>query len=275
MDIKAKNVSFRSSELLDKLHQANELCFGIDRALKLLSNSNRQAVIRLLADMTKRGLLMRVMEGTYFIIPYDRDAETFMPDWHLLAQYLVRDAKYYIGYFSALQIYSLTTQPSLKEQIVVDRQIKPSILKVKDIPFQFIYHNKKHFFGGEKKWIDSYNKVICSSLEKTIIDCLFKPDYAGGIIEIVKAINKAKDKIDYNMLFLYAKKFHSQAAIKRLGFLLELLKIQHPVIAKLQRLRTNSFELLEPSHPKKGKTNFRWAIQQNIDTDSIISPLYT
>jgi len=51
-----------------------------------------------------------------------------MPDWHLLSQYLVGDAEYYIGYFSALQIHSLTTQPHLKEQIVVNKQIKPSNL---------------------------------------------------------------------------------------------------------------------------------------------------
>ena len=111
---------------------------------------------------------------------------------------LVGDSNYYIGYFSALQILSLTTQPALTEQIVVNKQIKPSTLKIKNIPFQFIYHNEEHFFGQKKTWIDSYNKVIASDLEKTLIDCLFKPHYAGGITEITKAIYKSKDKIDFD-----------------------------------------------------------------------------
>ncbi len=63
------------------------------------------------------------------------------------------------------------------------------------MPFQFIYHNEKHFFGTKKIWIDNFNKVVCSDLEKTIIDCLFKPDYAGGIVEIARAIYIFRDKI--------------------------------------------------------------------------------
>ena len=225
--------------------------------------------------MTKRGLLMRIKEGLYYVIPYEQDPKKFMPDWHFLSQYLVGDAEYYIGYFSALQIHSLTTQPNLKEQIVVNKQIKPSSLIVKEIPFQFIFHNEKHFFGNKKMWIDSFNRVQCSDLEKTIIDCLFKPEYAGGITEIVKAIYKVKDKIDYSKIVQYAKRFDSQAVIKRLGFLFELLEIKNSKIDELQKLRTNSIILLEPSYSKEGKTISRWAIQQNIDTESILSPIYT
>jgi len=225
--------------------------------------------------MTKRGLLMRVKEGLYYVIPFEQDPKTFMPDWHLLSQYLVSGAEYYIDYFSALQIHSLTTQPNLREQIVVNKQIKPSTLFVKEIPFQFIYHNEKHFFGNKKMWIDSFNRVQCSNLEKTIIDCLFKPEYAGGVTEIAKAIYKIKDKIDYSKILQYTKHFNSQAVIKRLGFLFELLEIKHVIIDELQKLRTNSIVLLEPSYLKEGKTISRWAIQQNIDTESILLPIYS
>jgi len=275
MSIKNKNISFQANALLSNLFENKKVCFGIDTAYKILSNSSQDAVKKLLSDMTKRGLLMRVKEGLYFIIPYEQDPKTFMPDWHLLAQYLVGDAEYYIGYFSALQIHSLTTQPNLKEQIVVNKQIKPSTLFVKKIPFQFIYHNEKHFFGNKKTWIDSFNRAQCSDLEKTIIDCLFKPEYAGGITEIVKAIYKIKDKIDYSKILQYLKRFDSQAVIKRLGFLFESLEIKNSEIDEMQKLQTDSIVLLEPSFPKEGKTTSRWAIRQNIDTDSILLPIYS
>ncbi len=275
MTIKDKILSHSVAFLLDKLNGQNQKCFTIDEAYGLLSDSSKDSVKRMLSNMAKRGLLMRVKDGLYYVIPFEQDPETFMPDWHLLSQYLVGDAEYYIGYFSALQIHSLTTQPNLKEQIVVNKQIKPSTLLIKGVPFQFIYHNEEHFFGNKKTWIDSFNKVQCSDLEKTLIDCLFKPQYAGGITEIAKAIHKSKDKIDYPKLLDYAKRFNSQAVIKRLGFLLELLEIQNPIIDKLQKLRTNSFALLEPSYPKEGKTIFRWAIQQNIDNNSVLSPIYS
>jgi len=270
-----KYISTRSGTLLSYLNGQNITCFDYSLANKALPNSKASAIRELLSDMTKRGLLMRLKEGVYHIIPYEHNAEIFMPEWHLIAEHLVNDAKHYIGYYSALQVHNLITQPSLKEQIVVSKQLRPSEIKVKDIPFQFIYHNKKHFFGAKKIWIDSFNKAMCSDLEKTIIDCLFKPDYAGGIVEIARAIYMSKEKIKYNILLEYAKNFDSQAVIKRLGFLLEILEINTNIIDELQKLKTSSYITLDTELPKTGKRINRWSIQQNLDTETIKSAIYT
>ncbi len=273
--MKNKYISTQSNELLSYFNGQNKNCFDYSLAYKALPDSKASAVRELLSDMTKRGLLMRLKEGVYYIIPYEQNAETFMPDWHLIAEHLVNNAKNYIGYYSALQIHNLITQPSLKEQIVVSKQIRPAEIKIKDVPFQFIYHNEKHFFGEKKIWIDSYNKVLCSDLEKTIIDCLFKPDYAGGIVEVAKAIYTSKDKIKYDILLEYVKKFDSQAVIKRLGFLLEMLNINTKIIDDLLNLKTASYVLLDTELPKTGKRNSRWSIQQNLETETIKSAIYT
>lgn len=273
--MKNKYISTQSNELLSYFNGQNRNCFDYSLTYKALPDSKASTVRELVSDMTKRGLLMRMKEGVYYIIPYEQNAETFMPDWHLIAEHLVNDAKHYIGYYSALQIHNLITQPSLKEQIVVSKQIRPSEIKIKEVPFQFIYHNEKHFFGAKKIWIDSFNKVLCSDLEKTFIDCLFKPDYAGGIVEVARAIYTSKDKIKYDTLLEYAKMFDSQAVIKRLGFLLEMLDISTKIIADLQKLKTASYVLLDTELPKTGKRNSRWSIQQNLETETIKSAIYT
>ena len=273
--MKNKYISKQSNELLSYFNGKNKACFGYSEAFKAMPESKESTLRELLSDMTKRGLLMRLKDGVYCIIPYESNAETFMPDWHLLAEHLVNNSQYYIGYYSALQIHNLITQPSLKEQIVVSKQIRPSEIKIKNIPFQFIYHNDKHFFGAKKIWIDSFNKVLCSDLEKTFIDCLFKPDYAGGIVEVARAIYISKDKIKYDRLLDYVKKFDSQAVIKRLGFLLEILDINAKIIDDLQKLKTASYIVLDTELPKAGKRNSRWSIQQNLETDTIKSAIYT
>lgn len=270
-----KYISKQSNEILTFFNEHDSHCFDYELAKMALPKSNDSALRELLSDMTRRGLLMRVKRGLYYIIPYEQDAETFMPDWHLLAEYLVQDAKYYIGYYSALQVHNLITQPSLKEQIVVSRQVRPSTIKVKEVPFQFIYHNEKHFFGTKKMWIDNFNQVVCSDLEKTIIDCLFKPDYAGGIVEIARAIYTTRDKIKYSILLGYAERFNSQAVIKRLGFILEILQIETNITEDLQRLKTNSVVLLDTELPKSGKIKTRWSIQQNIEMETIKTAIYT
>ena len=116
---------------------------------------------------------------------------------------------------------------------------------------------------------------MCSDLEKTFIDCLFKPDYAGGIVEVARAIYTSKDKIKYDILLEYSKKFHSQAVIKRLGFLLEMLEINTKIIDDLQQMKKASYILLDTELPKTGKRISRWSIQQNLETETITSAIYT
>lgn len=270
-----KYISKQSNEILTFFNEQDRHCFDYELAKTALPKSNDSALRELLSDMTRRGLLMRVKRGLYYVIPYEQDAETFMPDWHLLAEHLVQNAKYYIGYYSALQVHNLITQPSLKEQIVVSKQIRPSTIKIKEVPFQFIYHNEKHFFGTKKIWIDNYNKVICSDLEKTIIDCLFKPDYSGGIVEIARAIYVSRERIKFNVLLEYAIRFNSQAVVKRLGFILEILKINTNIIEDLQKLKTSSVVLLDTELPKIGKIKTKWSIQQNIELETIKTAIYT
>ncbi len=271
----SKNISTKSNQVLTFFYGQNKNCFDFNDAIKALPKSKEGTLRELLSDMTKRGLLMRLKNGVYYIIPHQADAKTFMPDWHLITNYLVNKAPHYIGYYSALQIHNLITQPSLKEQIVVSTQVKPSKIQIKNVQFQFIYHNEKHFFGTQKIWIDSYTKVICSDLEKTIIDCLFKPEYAGGIVEIAKAIYTSKDKIKFKKLLDYAILFDSQAVIKRLGFLLEILNIKTPIIEDLKKLKSASYIALDTELPKLGKHISRWSIMQNLETETIQSAIYS
>ena len=273
--MKHKFISTQSGELLASFNEQGRSCFSYEEALKTLTDSKDGAIRELLSDMTRRGLLMRLKEKLYYIIPYEQDAASFVPDWHLIAECLVSGAEHYIGYYSALQIHGFITQPSLKEQIVVAKQIRPSEIKIKNVHFQFVYHNEKHFFGAKKIWIDSFNKVSCSDLEKTFIDCLFKPDYAGGIVETAKAIYASRDKIKWDKLLDYAIKFDSQAVIKRLGFILEMLGIGQEITDDLQKIRSASYAILDTELPPTGKRISRWSIQQNLETETIKSAIYT
>ncbi|HTR30290.1 MAG TPA: type IV toxin-antitoxin system AbiEi family antitoxin [Puia sp.] len=275
MDTRYKTLSSKSAQVLKHFNGLNRRSFTIDEVYSTLKTSSKDAVKKLMRDMIKRGLLLRLKEGIYWIIPYEQDPETYFPNWHLIAQYLVGDAGHYIGYYSAMEIHNLITQPSLVERIVVNQQIKPSILTVHGIKFQFIYHNANHFFGSKNIWIDSFNRVSCSDLEKTFVDSLFKPDYSGGITEIAKALYKSKDKIDYQRLYQYCEKFKAQSVIKRLGFLLDLLEIRNPISTSLQKIKSNSFILLEPSYEKKGRWVNKWHILQNMEATDITSSIFT
>jgi Predicted transcriptional regulator len=268
-----KTLKDTSAKLLTELNSADKKYFSSSDAQGILSKSSPLAVNQLLRKMVNRGLLMRIKEGLYHIIPYDQNPEEYQPDWHITASHLFKPSNYYIGYYSALSIHNLITQPALKEQIVTAQQNSKKSIFIKNIEYEFIYHNGDHFFGIKNVWVDNFNKVQCSDIEKTFIDCLFMPEYGGGIVEIAKAIYKVKDSIDYPKLYQYTKQFQSQAVIKRLGYLLEFLEIENEIIFLLLADRTNSFVPLDPTLPKAGKILTRWSIQINIDNETIKSAL--
>jgi len=263
-----KNISTLSSRILTEMNTLGKAWFTVSELYALLPDLSEGSLCVHVKRMADKGLLMRIQEGLYYIIPFEQDSETFMPDWHLLAEPLA-GKEHYIGYYSALQIHGLITQPSLKEQIVVKKQKKPSETTVHGVNFQFIYHNEKHYFGYQNEWIDSFNKVRCSDIEKTLIDCLYKPEYAGGIVEVAKALFEARKRIKFETLLDYGVRFDSQAILKRLGYLLELMEIDSPIIEELRRLRSSSVSLLDTEAPKIGKVLTRWNIMQNVDADTI------
>jgi predicted transcriptional regulator of viral defense system len=266
--MKYKNITALSSKILTEMNEQGKAWFSLSEAYSMfpdLPAGNLRVQIKRMVD---GGLLLRVCEGVYYVIPFEQVSDNYMPDWHLLAEPLT-GGRHYVGYYSALQIHGLVTQPSLKEQIVVDRQHKPSENEIRGVKFQFIFHNKKRFFGYGEQWISSFDKVMCSDVEKTIIDCLRKPEYAGGIPEIAKALFTAREQMDYALLLEYATKFGSQAVIKRLGYLLELMGIDTLITEKLMAMRSSSVSLLDTEAPRSGKTLTRWNIVQNIEANTI------
>ena len=204
--MKYKVVTNKTAKFLSHFHRRKKTFFTFQQAQQELKTASQPYVSNFLNELIERELLMRLKNGLYHLIPYETPANEYFPDWNLIAPHLVRGNNYYIGYNSALVIHDINSQPFLGEQVVVDKQIRPSIEKIHGIKFRFIYHNPGHFFGFEKTWVIDHDWVYCSDVEKTIIDCLFQPQYAGGIVEVSNAICNAnyRKKLDYKKLLTHA-----------------------------------------------------------------------
>lgn len=269
-----KHISYRSAELLNSLNKSEKAFFTLNEAMNILSLSEPTAVRRLLGDMVKRGLLLRLKDGLYLVIPYDKDPSQYFPNWHLAAEAIAEPHNYYIGFYSALDIHGLITQPSLIEQIVTEKQIIPKHREIKKVKFEFITMGKR-FFGYKKTWIDDFNKVNCSELEKTILDCLYMPVASNGIVEIIKAIYAGVKKLDQEKLLNYLKRFNSQAVNKRLGFILQNIDELKELRNEIAHGITSSYTILDPSIPGTGKHYSQWKIIDNIDISQALKSVGT
>ncbi len=265
-----------SWDIIKRFSSDYQDCFSYQDVVKEYSNKDTIYLSKVLSGMIDKGMLIKLGRGIYHIVPISADAKNYTPDWHLVAKYIMKGKKYYIGYYSAMQIHNLITQPSLKEIIVINHRVTPSLKNIQGIEFQFVTHTSQRFFAFEKTWINDHEKVMVSDLEKTIVDAVTRPHLSGGMIEVGKAIYETRDKVSLDKLFKYLDQNGSLAAIKRYLFICDLVDIKWTSYHEglLPKIRT-SFSLLDTSAPDQGSKNSKFGLKINLEIDTIKDSIYT
>jgi predicted transcriptional regulator of viral defense system len=116
-----------------------------------------------------------------------------------------------------------------------------------------------------EQWVEKHEKVIVSDPERTIIDGLRNPNYSGGLVDVAKGLWIRRQDVDPKRLVDYAIRLNIGAVIRRLGFLLELWRIEAPdQISRLNRKLTDTYVLLDPGLPPDGKFQRRWRLRLNV-----------
>ena len=119
------------------------------------------------------------------------------------------------------------------------------------------------FFGIVKDWIDEMPFMV-TDREKTIIDGLDLPQYVGGVAEIAKALSTVWTQLNESKLRKYAVKIGNSAVAKRLGFIMEMLKLGDVERLRKVAVLAPGFSPLDPTLPRKGKYNRRWGLLVNM-----------
>lgn len=255
-----KGLGKKSAFLLSALAEQGKNLFTVDKAISIL-NENKLSVTKLLHDLVKNGWLNRISKGKYLILPLEAGTELKYTE-HEFVLASILTSNYYISYWSALNYYGLTEQVPKTVFIATPKQ--RSEKKALGITFKFVTLNNHKFFGFKMVQINNH-PVNIAEKEKVIIDCLDQLRYCGGIVEVIKAIDEAKEELDFTKLITYAKKMKNSAIINRLGYILELLEV------KAEVKPGKYYVLLDPINKKKGTYCKKWKIIENIPKEELLS----
>lgn len=209
-----------------------------------------------LSRLEKRGFIERIEKGKYMIIPLGAEKGKYTLNEFVIGSLLVNP--YCIAYWSALHHYGLTEQIPNTVFIQTTARKKKQQIEVFGVRYRVVRVKDTKFFGIRKEWIEE-TQVNISDREKTIIDCLDKPQYCGGVVEVVKALkNKNLNK---EKLLEYAQQIANSGVVRRLGYLYNLLgtDIDAPPI------KVRNYLLLDPTMPHKGTKDARWRLIINLD----------
>ena len=259
-----------SWDIIKKFSGNDQDCFNFQDVMEEYPDTDKIYLSKVLSGMIDKGMLIKLSRNIYHIVPSSEDSSSYIPDWHLVAKYLMKGKDYYIGYYSAMQIHGLITQPSLKEIVVTNLQIKPSLKNIQGIEFQFVNHTQKRFFGYENTWINRHEKVMVSDTEKTLVDAVTRPHLCGGMVEVGKALYETRGKIKLDTLLSYLTQNESQVAIKRYLYICDLVGIDWTAHhEKMLKNIGSGFSLLDTTGPDQGRKDSRFSLKINIDIETI------
>jgi len=175
----------------------------------------------LLTYHTKRGRILRVRRGLYAVVGPGASPDTWPVDPYLLASKMTGDAV--LGYHTALQFYGKAY--SVREDFFYLSK-KPSV------PARF----RSHRFRGirfPKKLCDKRKetfgvklaervgmRVQVTSLERTLVDVLDRPELSGTWEEIWRSLELV-EFFDLGMVVEYALLLDNSTTVSKVGFFLD------------------------------------------------------
>ncbi len=270
-----KTIGPVSSNLILTLYEKGSLIFSAKDAKKITGFKGNY-LYRFIQQLVDREVILRLKPGKYFIIPQEIGRESrFIGNWYIVAREIANSPLYYISLYSAMDLHNMTTHPLIKVYITSPKQERKRIRTIVNVEFEFIFQKKDKIWGIQELWINNTEKVRVSDLERTIIDCLFKPKCAGGILEIAKGIWIQKDKINYEKLLDYMEKLNVNVVAKRLGYIFEILQIGDNLRAELRKFINNKYYLLDPTIPKTNTFKNHWKLIANIDPEELTQAIQT
>lgn len=255
-----------SWNIIRQFSSRNMSGFTFQDVARAFPEKNRVHLARILAEMVNKGMLCKITQGNYHIIPIHADPQTYVPDGQQVAKYLMQNKEYYIGYASAIKIHGLMLQSEAREYVVTKKQMKPAIRSFGGITYQFIQHDATRFFGFTSIWINQFEKAMVSDLERTIVDIATKPQFCGGIVQVGNAIFQAKDRTDHDKLFYYFARNMNKSAKKRFLFLTDLLDLEWTTEhERMMKELGTGISLLDPAASDQGRKMRKFGLKINVD----------
>lgn len=212
------------------------------------------------ARLEDRGFIKSVERGKYLLLGFE--PERVLSNPFFIASRIVYPS--YVSFWSALNFYGFTEQVPIVVFLASTRKKKE--VEFNGFRFKYVLMNPSKFFGYRKERIGDLDFLIAEE-EKALIDSLYLPVNAGGMLEVIKAVYNAKDKVDLEKLFSYASALKNRSLCSRLGYLLERFGSD---AAMLLESSAREYVKLDPARKKSRVWDKKWHVNVNLSEEELL-----
>ena len=254
------------SKLLFSLEERGASVFSFKEAKQILRASN-DSLKNVLYRLKKKRRLIEIKKGQYLFVPARAGLEGHWAEHSFFVVSKVMRKDYYIGFWTALNYLGMTEQIPTTVFVAITSRARDFEFGNQQI--KFVSLSKDRFFGfaSEKTKTREFN---ISTKEKTIVDCLLLPQYCGGIAEAAKGIWNARKEIDWLQLLEFVEEVKVAAVKRRLGFILQELKIKKDIQKQLRKKAFVGFAWADPSAQKEDFSyDKKWGLKVNVERKTL------
>lgn len=216
--------------------------------------------------LVRKGWLQRVRKGTYLLNP-SRHGPDALPDTDPLRIGGLLAAPYYFGFATAAELKGLLPQASSVYYLVTTARATWS--EAHNFRFRFVRVSPERFFGTQtirRRGVD----LRVSNLERTVLDCLNRPELSGGLAGVSHILALAKPRLNWSRFGSYLDRWGSRSLALRAGFLAERVRPSLPPPATwVRERRARPGDPYAPlgspkAHGRTGPRDARWHVVQNV-----------
>ena len=221
---------------------------------------------KLAHDLARKGWLQRVRRGLYLVHPGRRGPESTPElDPFRIGSHLA--SPYYFGYATAAELLGLLPQLGHVYYVVTPTRTQSPAAG----PVQFrVVRSAPKFMFGTMALRRRGRTIRVSNIERTLLDCLRRPELAGGVPGVAQMVASAKSRLRWELLSAYARRLGSRSLTWRLGYLAEMVRPDIPVpvdwVRRALPRPTDSFVSLGPPREfgRRGPHERRWHLIVNL-----------
>lgn len=235
--------------------------FTIEELCSVFKKQKRNSIYNNLKYYLKKKKVRHAKRGVYYVIPDASSPDKYCPDSILLASRLSKDSV--LAFHSALEIMGYAHS-------VFHRFFYYSNFRKRKFSFrsdEFInvkipvklQEKRLELLGIEEKGYHNL-PVKFTNRERTFVDCLDRPRYAGGIEEVYRCIEKYP-YLNFEEIMAYLDALGKGILYAKVGFFLEQHRdkffVEKNLLEKLRNKKSYSTVYFD-SRRKKGKLVKEW-----------------
>ena len=224
-----------------------------------------------LNDLLTKGWLFSLGRGAYMIAPLEAgpDSSAYAINRYLAAATIAGDRDYYLSYRTAMELHGMTLHPWRSVYLSTASRLRSR--EIQHYSIQPVTVAPDRLWGAVPIEVIPDHRVNVSSRARTIVDCIDRPGYAGGLADVALGITLLGEGFVATDAVTAALRFGRISVIKRMGVLIELLAPeQGAAVQPLLQHVDRTPHVLDPQSPRGGRLNSRWGIWMNISEDELL-----